>query len=125
MSKTSKVIYIDTITREFIKFAKIMGIFPRISYYYAKTVNPRIDFFKKKGFYMYVRENSLYYNILNDGLIKNIFLFEKRWHVYFDSETGLPIDGFEDINELADLFLSHLRDKGYPRYIKIIHNYDY
>lgn len=38
-TKINKVIYIDTVTREFIKFAKMMGIFPKICYQFRKLLS--------------------------------------------------------------------------------------
>ena len=122
-TKINKVIFIDTITREFIKFAKIMGIFPKICYHFKKLSwngyqyygEEEIRYFGKRSFYEYARQESKFYTILNDNLIKHIYLFSNIW-AYGDE----PLGKFKNANELADLFLSHLRDKGYPRYIKII-----
>lgn len=124
----NKVIYIDTITREFIKFAKIMGIFPKICFYFKKYTWGKFDYddeeeimyFSKGSFYEWARRASKYYDILNDGLIKYVYLFARDWKVYCD-ENGNLIGNVNEADELADLFLSHLRGKGYPRYIKIIH----
>ena len=122
MSKISKVIFIDTITREFIKFAKIMGIFPKICYHfkeYDRTQyygDEEINYFHKRSFYEYPRQEARYYTTLNDNFIKFVYLFSNRWAY----NTYFPMHKFKEADELADLFLSHLRDKGYPRYIKII-----
>ena len=127
MSKRAKVIYIDTVTREFIKFAKIMGIFPNICKLFFNTVketnthyyflepsrNPTTDisdYFTNGSFYKYARDNGMYFYTLNDGFIKRVYLFED----YYSKP-------FENSDILADLFLSHLKDKGYIRYIKLIH----
>lgn len=109
-TKINKVIFIDTITREFIKFAKIMGIFPRVCYLFYREEG--IRYFEKRSFYEYAKQQGRYYYTLNDNFIKYTYLFSNRcWN---------SVDKFENANELADLFLSHLKDKGYPRYIKII-----
>lgn len=76
-----------------------------------------ISYFTKGSFYEYARNEARCYKTLNDNFIIYTYLFAKRWAYYTDS----PIHEFKNANELADLFLSHLRDKGYPRYIKIIH----
>jgi len=122
MSKTNKLVFIDTITREFIKFAKIMKIFPKICYYfkeYDRTQyygDEEINYFDKRSFYEYARQEARYYTMLNDNFIKFVYLFSNRWAY----NTYFPIHKFKEADELADLFLSHLKDKGYPRYIKII-----
>ena len=124
-TKINKVIFIDTITREFIKFAKIMGIFPKICYHFKELSwygyhvygEEEIRYFDKGSFYEYARINSECYHLLNDNLVKYTYLFSNRWAYY----TDYPVHKFKNVDELADLFLSHLRDKGYPRYIKIIH----
>lgn len=127
MSKRAKVIYIDTVTREFIKFAKIMGIFPNICKLFVNTVketnahyyvlkpsrNPTTsisDYFTNGSFYEYAKDKGMYFSTLSDGFIKRVYLFE-----YYDSKS------FENSDILADLFLSHLKDKGYLRYIRLIH----
>jgi hypothetical protein len=127
MSKRAKAIHIDTVTREFIKFAKIMGIFPNICklffnavketnthYYFLKpdkdATTDISKYFMKGSFYEYALDKGTYFCLLNDGLIKRVYLFE-----YYDSKS------FENSDILADLFLSHLKDKGYIRYIKLIH----
>lgn len=124
-TKINKVIFIDTITREFIKFAKIMGIFPKICYHFRELSwygyhvygEEEIRYFDKGSFYEYARIDSKCYHLLNDNLVKYTYLFSNRWAYY----TDYPVHKFKNVDELADLFLSHLRDKGYPRYIKIIH----
>ena len=114
-----KQIYIDTITREFIKFAKIIGIFQSICFHfrnYTRFELPNekaITYFREHSFYEYARREGRYYLTLNDNLIKYVYLFSNRW--------SYKVDKFENANELVDLFLSHLKDKGYSRYIKIIH----
>ena len=127
MSKTNNHIFIDTITREFIKFAKIIGIFPKISYlFWERTRNlyhvfdnekvkyVPIAYCNKKSFYEYARIEGRSCNIfLNDGFIKRVYLFSAGYGSY-------DVDSFENADELADLFLNYLRDKGYPRYIRII-----
>lgn len=123
-TKINKVIFIDTITREFIKFAKIMGIFPKICYHFSELGwngyqfygEEEIRYFGKRSFYEYARQEGSYYYTLNDNFIKYVYLFSNRWNY----RTGHSVDKFGNAKELADLFLSHLRDKGYPRYIKII-----
>ena len=127
MSKRAKAIYIGTVTREFIKFAKIMGIFPNICklffnvvrgtsahYYFLeqdKDATINISYYFTNGsFYEYARDNGMYFYTLNDGFIKRVYLFED----YYSKP-------FENSDILADLFLSHLKDKGYLRYIKLIH----
>ena len=118
-TKINKVVFIDTITREFIKFAKIMGIFPSICFHFRNFTRfelpneTAIQYFRKNSFYEYARREGRYYLTLNDNLIKYVYLFSNRW--------SYPIDKFENTNELADLFISHLKDKGYSRYIRIIH----
>ena len=120
MSK-NRHIYINTVTREFIKFAKIIGIFSEVEYCF-KTFLERntttmfyfgepISFWKHASFAEYAFRVSAYYSVLNDGLIINVYLFG-NW--YFSDRLRY------DKKELADLFLSHLRDKGYSRYIKLI-----
>jgi hypothetical protein len=124
MLKTNKVIFIDTITREFIKFAKIKGIFPKICYNFMKLSwngyqlygEEEIRYFEKRSFYEYARQEGRYYSTLNDNFIKYTYLFSNRWAY----GTWHSVDKFENAKELADLFLSHLSDNGYPRYIKII-----
>lgn len=116
-TKINKVIFIDTITREFIKFAKIMGIFPRVCYLFRELSwygegKEKIRYFEKRSFYEYAKQEGRYYYTLNDNFIKYTYLFSNR--------TWYSVNKFENAKELADLFLSHLRDKGYPRYIKII-----
>lgn len=119
MSK-NKCIYVNTITREFIKFAKTMGIFAEVehcfntfckhsnaTYYWGEP----ISFWQHGGFAEYAFEQSKYYYLLNDGLIINVYLFG---NYYFSKKLH------EEGKELADLFLSHLRDKGYSRYIRLI-----
>lgn len=123
MSKKNKVIFIDTITREFIKFAKIMGIFPSICYHFKERLQRYVyeghneeplNYFDKNSFYEYVRQEGKYYKYLNDGLIKHVYLFTIRI-VYNEYKI------FKNDDELTNLFLSHLKDKGYIRYIKIVH----
>lgn len=110
-----KVIFIDTITREFIKFAKIMGILPLIYGKYFKHcsysfVSGYQELFRKNSFYNYARNRArLTYYFLNDNLIKNVYFFKGD----YTKNT--------DIDILVELFLSHLKDKGYMRYIKIIY----
>ena len=119
-TKINKVIFIDTITREFIKFAKIMGIFPRVCHLFRELSWNRYQFygekeiryFEKRSFYEYARQEGRYYSTLNDNFIKHTYLFSNR--------TWYSVNKVENAKELADLFLSHLKDKGYPRYIKII-----
>ena len=119
MSK-NRYIYINTVTREFIKFAKTMGIFAEVehcfktfckhsnaTYYWGEP----ISFWQHGGFAEYAFERSKYYSLLNDGLIINVYLFG---NYYFSKKLH------EEGKELADLFLSCLRDKGYSRYIKLI-----
>lgn len=127
MSKTNNHIFIDTITREFIKFAKIIGIFPKISYlFWEKTRNlytvfdfekvkyVPIAYYSKKSFYEYARIEGIYCGLfLNDNFIKRVYLLSASYDF-------CDVDSFENADELADLFLNYLRDKGYPRYIKII-----
>ena len=122
MSKRAKVIYIDTVTREFIKFAKIMGIFPNIcklffkinTHYYFSEPNRNLatsvsKYFMSGSFYKYAEGMGMYFYTLNDGFIKRVYLFED----YYSKP-------FENSDILADLFLSCLKDKGYSRYIKLI-----
>lgn len=122
MSKRAKAIYIGTVTREFIKFAKIMGIFPNIcklffknnTYYYFSEPNRNLatsvsKYFMSGSFYKYAADMGMYFSTLNDGFIKRVYLFED----YYSKP-------FENSDILADLFLSHLKDKGYLRYIKLI-----
>ena len=106
-----KLIFINTITREFIKFAKIMGILPLIYNEFRKYVTIE-KFFQKNSFYEYARDESRYFYTLNENLIKRVFLFKNHW--YEDTDVIPNTDIF------AELFLSHLKDKGYMRYIKII-----
>lgn len=108
MSKRAKAIYIDTVTREFIKFAKIMGIFPNICKLFFNTTK-ETNYFTNGSFYKYAEDNGMYFYSLNDGFIKRVYLFED----YYSKP-------FENSDILADLFLSHLKDKGYLRYIKLI-----
>ena len=120
MSK-NKCIYVNTITREFIKFAKIMGIFSEVEYCFKTFLKHNtttmfyfgepISFWKHASFAEYAFEVSRYYSMLNDGLIINVYLFG-NW--FFSNRLIC------NKKELADLFLSHLRDKGYSRYIKLI-----
>lgn len=125
MPKTNNHIFIDTITREFIKFAKIIGIFPKISHlFWKKTRNlyaifdigkmecVPIGYYNKKSFYEYARIEGRYNVYLNDNFIKRVYLFS--------DSCGYNEDSFENADELADLFLNYLRDKGYPRYIVVI-----
>lgn len=106
-----KLILINTITREFIKFAKLMGILPLIYNEFRKYVTIE-KFFQKNSFYEYARDESRYFYTLNENLIKCVFLFKNRWYEDTDVIPNTDI--------LAELFLSHLKDKGYIRYIKII-----
>ena len=102
-----------------------MGIFPKICYHFKKLSwngyqlygEEEIRYFDRRSFYQYARQKSKCYQTLNDNLIKYTYLFSNRWAY----GTWNSVDEFKNTNELADLFLSHLRDKGYPRYIKIIH----
>lgn len=121
MSKRAKAIYIGTVTREFIKFAKIMGIFPNICKLFFKdstccfsfsgpNMNPTTRYFMSGSFYKYAADMGMYFSTLSDGFIKRVYLFED----YYSKP-------FENSDILADLFLSHLKDKGYIRYIKLIH----
>ena len=107
-----KLIFISTITREFIKFAKLMGIFTLICNNFRKFVTTE-KFFSKNSFYEYARDEAKYFVTLNENLIKRVFLFKKPW---YNSDT----DVIPNTDILAELFLSHLKDKGYIRYIKII-----
>ena len=128
MQKVNKVIFIDTITREFIKFAKIMGIFPRVCFYFKEHIwnglryyeEEEIRYFGKGSFYEWARIASQTYNLLNESIIKYVYLFASDWKVWYD-ENGNLIGNINEADELASLFLSHLREKGYPRYIRIIH----
>ena len=106
-----KLILINTITREFIKFAKLMGILPLIYNEFRKYVTIE-KFFQKNSFYEYARDESRYFYTLNENLIKRVFLFKNHWYEDTDVIPNTDI--------LAELFLSHLKDKGYIRYIKII-----
>ena len=69
------------------------------------------EFFRKNSFYDYALYESKYYTLLNDGFIKNVYLFSSN---YMPSKI-------KNVDEYVDLFLSHLKSKGYPRYIKLIH----
>ena len=86
-TKIYKVIFIDTITSEFIKFAKIMGIFPKICYHFRKLSwygcqlygAEEIRYFEKRSFYEYARQEGRGYYTLNDNFIKDTYLFSNRW----------------------------------------------
>ena len=111
MVKNSKCIFIDTITREFLKFAKIMGIMPSIYKQYLRYcsfsfVSGIQELFTKNSFYDYAKYEAYHYRLLNEEFIRRIYFFAA-----YDENT----------NELVDLFISHLKSKGYPRYIKLIH----
>ena len=62
-----KLIFISTITREFIKFAKLMGIFSLICNEFRKHVTIE-KFFSKNSFYEYARYESKYFYTLNENL---------------------------------------------------------
>ena len=115
MIKNSKCIFIDTITREFLKFAKIMGILPSIYKQYLRYcsfsfVNGLQILFTKNSFYNYAKYEGGYYRLLNEEFIRRIYFFAA-----YDKCV------IENTNELVDLFISHLKSKGYPKYIRIIH----
>jgi hypothetical protein len=76
-------------------------------YYWREPVS----FWKYGSFSEYAFEQSKYYSLLNDGLIINVYLFG---NYAFSNKL------YKDKKELADLFLSCLKDKGYSRYIKLI-----
>lgn len=78
MVKNYKCIFIDTITREFLKFAKIMDILPSIykqylRYCYFSFVSGLQVLFKKNSFYDYAKYEGGYYRLLNEEFIRRIY----------------------------------------------------
>ena len=114
MNKHEKQITLFKLTEEFVKFARIIGIYPKIHalfYIYCRCTyqKPMEYFFKKNSFYEYVKSMCIYQRLLNDGLISRIFLFNDYYH-----------DKFKGSKDIIDLFFSYLHDKGYMRYIKLV-----
>lgn len=124
-----RTILLDTLTRHFITFAKTMGFFPTIvSRFKERAKWEHVNFYEKKSFYEYIRrcvQCKGYGNrVLNEYSIKSIYFDE-----LYPSRDGIFITNFEEYAKsvkegeiLLELFMSYLRDKKIPRYIKIIIN---
>ena len=119
-----RTILLDTLTRHFITFAKTMGIFPRIVLRFKERAKwEGVDFYDKGSFYEYVRKNIQsrgYYGdrVLNEYTIKMLY-FEDLCL----SRDSIFITNFKSVKEgeiLLELFMSYLKDKKIPRYIKIL-----
>lgn len=121
-------ISINELTKEFLYFAKVIGIYPKIvalfyskcqsmigSYVYEKN---EIEFFKSNSFYRYADVETAYETLLNDNMIKRVYLFVQK------SFFGDEFSSFKNLNDIVNLFFSHLKDKGYYRYIRVKHEYN-
>jgi hypothetical protein len=115
-----KEIHIDTITRHFVDFAKIMGIFPEISIRFlneTQYAGRGLSYLGGQSFYDYARWQGRYYKLLSDNLIKDVYFFPFVWYYRY----RLP--NIKDIDLFVSLFVSYLRDKGIIRYIRVFGTY--
>ena len=125
-----KTIFLNTLTRHFITFAKTMGFFPKIvSRFKERAKWEGVDFYEKGSFYEYVRKNIQcrgYYGdrVLNEYTIRTLY-FED----IYPPSSSIFITNFEEYAKsvkegeiLLELFMSYLNDKKIYRYIKIIIN---
>lgn len=136
MTQNKPSIRLDTLTKHFLKFAKTIGIYPRIvaSYYNFCKENDLCSFWVGYNmlynvktnqiidFYDYVQKQCTYLTTLNDALIKYVFLFQTPPLVY-DILNLEKSKIYEENDEITELFFSYLKDYGYNRYIKITNKY--
>lgn len=121
-----RTILLDTLTRHFITFAKTMGIFPRIVLRFKERAKwEGVNFYDKGSFYEYVRKNIQsrgYYGdrVLNEHTIKMLY-FEDLLPPS-RSDYKKYTDSINESEMLLELFMSYLKDRKIPRYIKIIIN---
>ena len=132
MEKNKPSIPLDTLTYHFLKFAKTIGIYPRIvaSYYkYCEKsivlsfwVNYNMLYNVKSNqiidFYDYVQCQCRYYSTLNEELVKRVFLFQEP-HWFYDNFNVEKPYFYKENDDITKLFFSYLKDYGYHRYTKI------
>jgi len=121
MIKNKPSIPLDTLTKHFLNFARIIGIYPKImARYYMFCKRNNIQFWIKdeiyqQHFYDYVQIECAYMTLLNDNIVKRLFLFQEP--IYYYDYSFKKID--KENQDIANLFFSYLKDYGYYRYIKI------
>lgn len=113
---TRKYILINTLTRHFIDFAKIMGFFPKIALRYKEICNfddflggCEYGFYQKMSYYNYINDRLDYYGktFLTDTFVKRVYFF-----------GGHGFDPIE-VDYLTELFFSYLKEKNIIRYVRI------
>jgi hypothetical protein len=120
-----RTILLDTLTRHFITFAKTMGIFPRIVLRFKERAKwEELDFYEKGSFYEYIRRGlecrGYTSRVLNEYSIRSIY-FEDLLPPS-KSNYKKYTDSINESEMLLELFMSYLKDRKIPRYIKIIIN---
>ena len=132
MEKNKPSIPLDTLTYHFLKFAKTIGIYPRIVALYHKYceesivlsfwVNYNMLYNVKSNqiidFYDYVQSQCRYYSTLNEELVKRVFLFQEP-HWFYDNFNVEKPYFYKENDDITKLFFSYLKDYGYYRYTKI------
>lgn len=121
-----RTILLDTLTRHFITFAKTMGFFPKLVLNFRERSKwDGVDFYRKKSYYDYIERK-----IVCSGVTRRVLTESTIRSIYFDDLY--PRDNIfvtnalkygESIKEsemLIDLFVSYLKDKKIPRYIRIL-----
>lgn len=119
---TRKYILINTLTRHFIDFAKIMGFFPKIAICYKwvcnefghPLINEPYEYYHKMSYYDYINDRLKYSygkTLLTDTFVKKVY--------FFGADGGYK--GFDpiEIDYLTELFFIYLKEKNIIRYIRI------
>ena len=118
-----RTILLDTLTRHFVTFAKTMGIFPKVALRFKELAHWNgVTFYEKRSFYEYVRRSIRWSNcnilILNDNTIRDIYF--RELYPIDNTNYRRHMKSVEESEMLLGLFMSYLRDKKIPRYIKIL-----
>ena len=117
---TRKYILVNTLTRHFIDFAKIMGFFPKIMLLYKEICNfddflsgCDYGFYHKMSYYDYIHDRLDYFGktFLTDTFVKRVYFFG----AYGGYKGFDPIE----VDYLTELFFSYLKEKNIIRYVRI------